>query len=193
MTSRDRQPGGERTMNSSSGPRHVVGRLTAILIIALLVAACGSSGSTSGGIRVLDPWARPSPAMAGAGAAYMVIENTGSTADFLTGGSSPVAKAVEVHETVVMDSAAPAASDGMGGMKSPAASGGMGSGSGMMGMQRIDGLEIPPGANVELKPGSYHIMLIDLTQELKAGEKIEITLNFQKAGAVKVMAEVRQG
>ena len=40
--------------------------------------------------------------VAGAGAAYMVIENTGSAADFLLGGSSDVAKAVEVHETVAM-------------------------------------------------------------------------------------------
>ena len=44
--------------------------------------------------------------VAGAGAAYMVIENTGSAADFLVGGSSDVAKAVEVHETVAMESAA---------------------------------------------------------------------------------------
>jgi periplasmic copper chaperone A len=60
-------------------------------------------------------------------------------------------------------------------------------------MQKVDRLEIPAGGSVQLKPGSYHIMLIDLTQELKAGEKIEITLNFEKAGAVKVMAEVREG
>ncbi len=180
-------------MNSSSGPRRAVGRFVPILIIALVVAACGGSGSSSGGIKVSDPWARPSPAMAGAGAAYMLIENTGSTADALTGGSSPVAKAVEVHETVVMSSTAPAASNAMGGMQSPAASDAMGAGSGMMGMQKVDRLEIPAGGSVQLKPGSYHIMLIDLTQELKAGEKIEITLNFEKAGEVKVMAEVRQG
>ncbi len=62
----------------------------------------------------------------------------------------------------------------------------------MMGMQPIARLEIPAGGTVELKPGSYHIMLIDLTQELKVGDKIEITLKFEKAGEVKVTAEVRE-
>ena len=121
--------------------------------------------------------------VAGAGAAYMVIENTGSAADFLVGGSSDIAKAVEVHETVAIpaESAAP--------MASPA---GMGTGGSMMGMQKMDRLEIPAGGSVELKPGSYHIMLIDLTRELKAGEKIDITLKFEKAGDVKVTAEVRE-
>ena len=63
---------------------------------------------------------------------------------------------------------------------------------GMVGMQPIERLEIPAGATVELKPGSYHIMLIGLKQELKAGETIEITLTFEKAGDVKVTAEVRE-
>ena len=111
----------------------------------------------------------------------MIIENTGSSADALTRASSDVAPAVEVHETVDMSSAMPGASDG-----------GMG-GSPVMGMQKIDRLEIPAGGKVELKPGSYHVMLIGLTRELQAGETIEITLTFEKAGEVKVSAEVRAG
>jgi copper(I)-binding protein len=153
-------------------------RLVSIALVALLVAACSGS---SGGITIRDAWSRPSPAVAGAGAAYMVIENTGSSADALIGGSSDVATAVEVHETVDMSSAMPGASDsGMGG--SP-----------MMGMQKIDRLEIAPGGKVELKPGSYHVMLIGLKRELQVGETIEITLTFEKAGDVKVQAEVRAG
>ena len=62
----------------------------------------------------------------------------------------------------------------------------------MMGMQPIARLEIPAGGTVELKPGSYHIMLIDLTKELKAGDTIEITLKFEKAGEITVTAEVRE-
>jgi copper(I)-binding protein len=149
-------------------------RLAPILVIALLVAACG--GGSGSAIKVTDPWSRTSPKVAGAGAAYMVIENTGAAADNLLGGKSDVAKAVEVHETYEMTPEA-APSDAMGGS--------------MMGMRRIDKLEIPAGGKVELKPGGYHIMLIDLTRELKAGETIEITLTFEKAGAVKVTAEVR--
>jgi copper(I)-binding protein len=66
-------------------------------------------------------------------------------------------------------------------------------GSGMLGMQKIDRLEIPAGGSVELKPGSYHLMLIGPTQELTVGDTIEMTLDFEKAGPVKVTAEVREG
>ena len=62
----------------------------------------------------------------------------------------------------------------------------------MMGMQPIARLEIPAGGSVELKPGSYHIMLIGLKQDLKVGDSIEITLKFEKAGEIKVTAAVRE-
>jgi hypothetical protein len=161
------------------------GLFAALAVAAALLAGCGAGSGAS--IKVSEPWARASSAMAAAGAAYMVIENTGSAADALTGAASPVAKTVEVHETVAMESAAP--SDAMG-SPMPSASGE--TGGGMMGMQPIARLEIPAGGSVELKPGSYHIMLIGLNQELKVGDKIEITLTFEKAGDVKVTAEVRE-
>lgn len=157
--------------------------LATLLIVALLVAACG--GGAGGGLKVSDAWSRTSPMVAGAGAAYMVIENGGSAADFLVGGSSPVAATVEVHETVDMSSSLPAESG------APMASDGGMTGGSVMGMRKMDRLEIPAGGTVELKPGSYHLMLIDLTRELVVGEKIEITLTFEKAGDVKVTAEVR--
>ena len=159
-------------------PARVLARLVPIAIVALLVAACSGA---AGEIKISEPWARTSPMVAGAGAAYMVIENPASAADFLVGGSSDVAKAVEVHETVAIPA----------GSAAPMASSGTGTGGSMMGMQKMDRLEIPAGGSVELKPGSYHIMLIGLTRELKAGERIDITLKFEKAGDVKVTAEVR--
>jgi copper(I)-binding protein len=161
-------------------------RLVPVLLVALLVAACGGSASSTG-VTVKDPWARTSPMVAGAGAAYMVIENTGSAADVLVGAASDVAATVEVHETYEVEST-PAESMGM---ASPAASDGAMGGSPMLGMRPIPRLDIPAGGTVELKPGSYHIMLIELKRELVAGEKIEITLKFEKAGDVKVTAEVR--
>jgi periplasmic copper chaperone A len=159
-----------------------------IMAAALLVAACG--GGSSSGIKITDAWSRNSAMVSGAGAAYMVVENTGSTADAIVGASSTIAKATEVHETYDASSMAPSESTGMGGMESPAASAAMGGGS-MMGMRKIDRLDIPAGGKVELKPGGYHVMLIELTKELKVGDKIEITLKFEKAGDVKVTAEVR--
>jgi len=172
-------------------------RLAPILVIALLVGAC--SGGSSAGITTSGAWVRNAPKTAGAGAAYLVIENTGSAADALVGAGSDVAKAVEVHETYAIESEAPMASampaesSGMG-SESPMASGmpaaTMASG-GMMGMRPVARLDIPAGGKVELKPGGYHIMLIELTRELKVGDKVEITLTFEKAGDVKVTAEVR--
>jgi len=149
------------------------GLLLAALVVASVAAGC-SSGSAS--ILVADPWARASSAMASAGAAYMKIENTGSAADALIGASSPAATTAEVHETLAMGSPAPGASgDG-----------------GMMGMRPIARLEIPAGGSVELKPGSYHIMLIGLKHDLKPGDTIEITLKFERVGEIKVTATVRE-
>ena len=175
--------------------RRATARLAPALVLALVVAACGGG---SVGVKVTDAWARNSSMAASAGAAYMVIENVGSASDALIGASSTVAKTTEVHETVEMPAESakpmesPAASGGMGsgGMASPAASGGMGSG-GMLGMQPVDRVEIPAGGTLELKPGSYHIMLIGLNQDLKVGDTIEITLKLEKAGDVKVTAVVR--
>jgi copper(I)-binding protein len=163
------------------------GLLAAVLLVTSVAAGCSSGSNAS--IKVTEPWARSSSAMAAAGAAYMTIQNTGTAADALIGASSPAAKTVEVHETVAMESAAP--SGGMGGSESPMPAASAGTG-GMMGMQPVARLEIPAGGTVELKPGSYHIMLIDLTQDLKPGDKIEITLKFEQAGDVKVTAEVRE-
>ncbi len=162
------------------------GPLVAALLVASVAAGCSSGGSAS--ITVTGPWARASSAMAVAGAAYMTIQNTGSAPDALIRASSPAARTTEVHETVALESAAPSEGTGMG-SPDPSASAAPG---GMMGMQPVARLEIPAGGTVELKPGSYHIMLIDLTQELKAGDKIEITLTFEKAGQITVTAEVRE-
>lgn len=165
----------------------LVALLAAAVLVTPLLAACSGSGA-DGGITVADAWARPSPMVAGAGAAYMKITNSGSEADALLGAASDVAMTVEVHETVALEE--PAATDGMGGMETPAATDGMGGG--MMGMRPVERVEIPAGGSVELKPGGYHVMLIGLKRELKVGETIEITLTFEKAGEVKVSAEVRE-
>jgi copper(I)-binding protein len=164
---------GRNQMNAVRSNPRLGGVLVAALVVVLLVAGCSSGG---GSIKVAEAWARASSAMASAGAAYMRIENTGSAADALIGAASPAAGTVEVHETVAM------------GVPAPDASGD----AGMMGMQPVARLEIPAGGTVELKPGSYHIMLIDLSRELKAGATIEINLTFEKAGTVTVIAEVRE-
>lgn len=141
--------------------------------LALLAGCSGSTASPAAGITVTDAWARSSSASASAGAAYATITNAGSAADALIGASSPAAATVEVHETVVMGSPDP-------------------SGGGMMGMQPVARVEIPAGGSLQLKPGSYHVMLIGLVKDLKAGDTIDLTLKFERAGAVTVKAQVRE-
>ena len=59
-----------------------------------------------------------------------------------------------------------------------------------MKMEHVDGIDIPAHGTLLMKPGGYHIMLMGLTQPLKEGEEIELTLIFEKAGEVKVTAKV---
>ena len=66
------------------------------------------------------------------------------------------------------------------------------SGGGMMGMQPVARVEIPAGGSLQLKPGSYHVMLIGLVKDLKAGDTIDLTLKFERAGAITVKAQVRE-
>lgn len=113
-------------------------------------------------IEVKNAWVREVPPVSSMSAAYMIIENKGDKPDKLLSASTNIAKTVEIHET-------------LGGK-----------------MRRVKALEIPPGKSVELKPGGYHLMLINLVQKPKEGQKVELTLKFEKSGEVKVQADVKK-
>ncbi len=136
-------------------------------------------------IAVTDVWARSSPAMADAGAAYMAIENAGGADDALVAASvdPSVAGAAELHEVVMVD-------DEGGDMSGTTMDGSM-DGEGTMRMQQVEQIDLPAGESVELKPGGYHIMLLDLVAPLEEGTTIQITLDFENATSVTVNAEVR--
>ena len=137
-----------------------------LVLAALALAACVGSGGTTGGITVSEAWARPSPMMERAGAAYMVLQNSGAAEDKLLSVESDVAKTIELHETKES--------------------------SGMMAMSPVPNIPVPANGKAELKPGGFHVMLIGLNRELKAGDKVQLTLNFEKAGKVPVTAEVKE-
>ncbi len=113
-----------------------------------------------GALLISAAWTRATPGGAKVAGAYVKITNTGSAPDRLVGGTFPLAGAVEVHEMSMADN--------------------------VMKMQRVDGLEIKPGGTIELKPGGYHLMFMDLKEGLKAGQSIKGTLVFEKAGTVEV-------
>jgi copper(I)-binding protein len=177
----------------------------------------GATGAAAEGITVSDAWCRTSPAMTTAGACYLLIENGSDEADALVGASVPtsVAARTELHETAAADDSgttmdpgaeteamAEAAGEAMDDQTTTTAMGqnGMGAGGtgstmggtgGMMTMQPVDRVELPAGETVALEPGGYHIMLLDLAAPLEAGTTVTITLEFERAGAQTVDAEVR--
>ncbi len=121
----------------------------------------GAAAAEAAGPLVIETgWMRQPPPGAKVAGGYMTITNNGQDADRLLGGSVAFAGRVEIHE-MAMDK-------------------------GMMQMREVEGgLEIPAGGTVELKPGSYHVMIMDFTgTPPKAGETVPITLEFEKAGTV---------
>lgn len=131
--------------------------------LSLILACCGAAAQVvaANGIAIEAAWSRPVGAGTAVGAGYLKIANGGSEADVLLGGSSEVAERVEVHETTTGED-------------------------GVARMRRLDGLEIKPGATVELKPLGTHVMLIGLKRPLNEGDTFKVKLDFQKAGAVDV-------
>lgn len=137
-------------------------KLTLLFVAALAVAVPALAHEYSvGALRIGHPWSRPSPVGAPAGAGYMTVTNTGSTEDRLTGGSTPVAARLEIHEMSMTG--------------------------GVMKMRPVTGgLVIPAGDTATLAPGGYHVMFIGLKAPLKVGDHVPATLQFQKAGSVEV-------
>ena len=140
---------------------------TAALTVALAACSAGSSPSPASGVmRAEGAWARQSMGMDLAVAVYLSLTNETGSADALVGAESPAAAMVEVHETTA-------------------------DASGQMAMHPVEKIALPVGGSVELKPGGYHVMLIGLTGELMAGDKVEVTLQFETAPDLIVTAEVR--
>ena len=119
-----------------------------ILTGIFLLTACGPEK----GIEVHSAWARPAM-QDGNGGVYFELHNHGSTPDELTGASSDVAEAVEIHESRMNGD--------------------------VMEMNMMPSLPIDAYADVAFKPGGLHVMLINLKQDLKLDDEIEIVLHFK--------------
>lgn len=100
--------------------------------------------------------------------AFMVIENAGETADQLIGAavSPEIARTVEIHETTVGEND-------------------------VMQMRPVQAIEVPARGSVELKPGGYHIMLLDVQRDLNPGDTVTLTLSFASGASLDVDATVR--
>ena len=116
------------------------------------------------GITVHGAWARASAGAATTGGAYVTLMG-GARADSLVSVSTPIAATAEVHETTEAK--------------------------GIMRMRAVTAVPIPPGQMVTFKPGGYHIMLMDLTHPLVAGQSFPLTLTFANAAPITVNVTIR--
>lgn len=137
--------------------------------LTLVLAACGQPAQEAetpkvATVAVTDAWCRPTPNGAQAGGCYATV--LASTDDRLTGGTSPAAAQVQIHE--------------------------MSMANGVMRMAELkDGLPLPAGKTVTLAPGAEHLMLTGLTRPLVAGQTVPLSLKFASAPAVTVQAQIR--
>lgn len=138
------------------------------LFVASLAIAGLSATAVAADLEIANPWVRGTVAAQKATGAFMQL--TSKSGVTLVGVASPAANVVELHEMVMADN--------------------------VMKMRAVPRLDVPAGQAVELKPGSYHVMLIDLKKPLTKGEIVPITLKVEgkdkKVESVEVKAEVRE-
>ena len=130
------------------------------LLTATLLLACGALHAQP--VEVHDAWARSTVKGQKGSGAFMNIKAKEGVK--LVGVSSPVAGVAEVHEMKM---------DGD-----------------IMKMRAVPALELPAGQTVELKPGGYHVMLMELKQPLTQGSKVPLTLYFKNAQGTESQLEL---
>lgn len=116
-------------------------------------------------IVVENPYARSSSPMAQVGAAFMVIQNTGSEADRLVAASTDAARRVELHTHIMTDGVAKM-------------------------VEVEDGFPVEAGGEVLLQRGGFHVMMMGLTAPFVQGEMITLTLTFEQAGDMTIMVPI---
>ncbi len=132
--------------------------------LAALALTLGlAAGAAGAQVTVADAWVRGTVTGQKATGVFMQLKSASDTA--LVAAASPVAGVVEIHEMKM---------DG-----------------GVMKMSAIKGLAVPAGKTTELKPGGYHVMLMDLKQPLKEGETVPLTLTFEDKAGKKQSLEIK--
>lgn len=135
-----------------------------LLLSACLLMAAGQLAAHDfrlGDLRIVHPFAAPTPPMAQVGAAYLDITNNGQQPARLVSARAHVAETVEIHDMRMED--------------------------GVMRMRKVNGLDLPSGETLKMRPGGgYHLMLIGLQQPLKVEDSFPVWLTFEGLGEIKV-------
>ena len=118
-----------------------------------------------GSIEIVQPWSRATPSTAPSAGGFLTLTNKGDVPDRLVAIESPAAQQTEIHE-----------------MKMEGA---------VMRMRALEnGVVLPPGRTVELKPGGYHVMFMGLKAPFVKDQKVSATLVFEKAGRIDIEFQV---
>ena len=141
---------------------HIAKRVIVTLVTLVLSATLASAhGFKLGDLEIGHPWSKAMISGAQVAGGFMKITNHGKAPDRLVKVSSEVAGLIQIHEMKVEGD--------------------------MMTMKEVPGgIEIAPGATVELAPGALHIMFMKVKQPFKEGDKVKAVLTFEKAGDVEV-------
>ncbi|MGY3035678.1 copper(I)-binding protein [Bradyrhizobium sp. USDA 4354] len=140
--------------------------MLAALALAISAAPAAAADVKAGDLMISQAWSRATPGGAKVAGGYLTIENKGTAADRLVSVSADIAGKAEIHEMAVDN--------------------------GVMKMRPLEkGLVIDPGKTVKFAPGGYHLMLQELKGPFKQGDKVPVTLQFEKAGKVAVSLDVQ--
>ena len=132
--------------------------------LLLLVVGCGQE-HTGDSIVVRDAWIREPPPRSPA-AGYLVVENRGGESVELVAVATEAAEQTEIHVMEYKND--------------------------RMTMRRVEGLQVPAGGEVALKPGGAHLMLMELRQPLRDGDEVELVLRFDDGTERRTQVSVRK-
>jgi copper(I)-binding protein len=136
-------------------------RTLAIIASFIISSTCMAHDYNAGNLHVIHPVARASIPGQNSAAAYLSIENKGKEADRLISVSTPLAQSAQMHTMSQVGN--------------------------LMKMREVDSIEIKPASAIKMQPGQgYHLMLLGLKQPLRYGDKLPLTLTFEKAGKLDV-------
>ncbi|QLG87490.1 copper chaperone PCu(A)C [Chitinibacter bivalviorum] len=134
------------------------------LALMLAMGTAAAHDYQVGELKIAHPWTRATPPAAKMGGVFLSVNNLSKEGDTLLKAESEVAEQAELHQMSMVD--------------------------GVMKMRQVPSINVPASGEVKLAPGGLHIMLINLKQALKEGEKIPLKLTFAKAGTVEVKVRV---
>ncbi|MEA3244501.1 MAG: copper chaperone PCu(A)C [Pseudomonadota bacterium] len=135
-------------------------------LLALIVSAWSLLATADSELQVENAWVREAPPSAHMMAAYMTLKNPGSSDTVLTQVDSPVFDHVMLHKSEVVD--------------------------GVARMIHQDDILIPAQSSVELKPGSFHLMMPTPEKRLVEGDRVDFILTFSNGETIRLQADVRK-